>query len=42
LGAAGTPSNRLLVSIQQAFGVQSESYGQSADPTILSGALDLG
>ena len=42
LGAAGTPSNRLLVSIQQAFGVESDTYGQSADPTILSGALALG
>jgi hypothetical protein len=42
LGAAGTPSNRLLVSIQQAFGVESDTYGQSVDPTILSGALSLG
>ena len=42
LGAAGTPSNRLLVSIQQAFGVDSDTYGQSVDPTILSGALALG
>jgi hypothetical protein len=42
LGAAGTPSNRLLVSIQQTFGVDSESYGQSTDPSILSGSLSLG
>ena len=42
LGAVGTPSNRLLVSIQQAFGVESDTYGQSVDPTILSGALALG
>jgi len=41
LGAEGTPSNRLLVSVQQAFGVESDSYGQSVDPSILSGALTL-
>ena len=41
LGAEGTPSNRLLVSVQQAFGVESDSYGQSSDPSILSGALSL-
>jgi len=41
LGAAGTPSNRLLVSVQQAFGVDNESFGQSNEPTILTGALDL-
>jgi hypothetical protein len=41
LGAEGTPSNRLLVSIQQAFGVESDSYGQSTDPSILSGTLAL-
>ncbi|HYP77388.1 MAG TPA: DUF1552 domain-containing protein [Polyangiaceae bacterium] len=41
LGAEGTPSNRLLVSVQQAFGVESDSYGQSADPSILSGTLAL-
>ncbi len=41
LGLAGTPSNKLLVSIQQAFGVESDTYGQSTDPTILSGTLDL-
>jgi len=41
LGAQGTPSNRLLVSVQQAFGVESDSYGQSIDPSILSGSLAL-
>ncbi|MEO6600706.1 MAG: DUF1552 domain-containing protein, partial [Polyangiaceae bacterium] len=41
LGAAGTPNNRLLVSIQQAFGVDSDSFGESADRTLLSGTLDL-
>jgi hypothetical protein len=41
LGPDGTPSNRLLVSIQQAFGVESDSYGQSTDPSILSGTLSL-
>lgn len=42
LGATGTPNNRLLVSIQQAFGIESDSFGQSTDSAILSGALDLG
>jgi hypothetical protein len=41
LGPEGTPSNRLLVSVQQAFGVESNSYGQSTDPSILSGSLTL-
>jgi len=41
LGAEGTPSNRLLVSVQQAFGVESDSYGQSSDPSVLSGTLAL-
>ena len=41
LGAEGTPSNRLLVSVQQAFGVESDTYGQSVDPSILSGTLSL-
>jgi hypothetical protein len=41
LGPEGTPSNRLLVSVQQAFGVESDSYGQSRDPSILSGTLAL-
>jgi hypothetical protein len=41
LGPDGVPSNQLLVSVQQAFGVDSNSYGQSNDASILSGALDL-
>lgn len=41
LGAKGTPNNRLLVAIQQAFGVQSDSFGDASDPAIVSGALDL-
>jgi len=41
LGLAGTPSNKLLVSIQNAFGIDSDTYGQSTDPTILSGSLNL-
>ena len=41
LGSNGTPNNRLLVTIQQAFGVESDSFGQSTDDSILSGALDL-
>lgn len=42
LGAKGTPNNRLLVSIQQAFGVQSDTFGEASDPAIVTGALDLG
>jgi len=42
LGAAGTPNNRLLVSVQRAFGVESDTFGQSTDPALLSGSLDLG
>lgn len=41
LGAEGTPSNRLLVSVQRAFGVESDSFGQSSDPSVVTGALDL-
>lgn len=41
LGAAGTPSNRLLVTVQRAFGVDSDTYGEAHDPTITTGALDL-
>ncbi len=41
LGAEGTPNNRLLVSIQQAFGIDSDTFGQSSDPTLLSGSLPL-
>lgn len=42
LGAAGTPHNRLLVSVQQAFGVSSDSFGEASDPHIVTGTLDLG
>ncbi len=41
LGPDGTPNNRLLVSIQQAFGVESEAYGEAPDPAIVTGQLDL-
>jgi hypothetical protein len=41
LGRGGTPHNRLLVSIQQAFGVDSESFGEAADASIVTGALSL-
>jgi hypothetical protein len=41
LGAAGTPNNRLLVAVQQAFGVDSESFGDSPDPAITTGSLEL-
>jgi Protein of unknown function (DUF1552) len=41
LGPDGVPNNQLLVSVQQAFGVESNAYGQSNDASILSGALDL-
>ena len=41
LGSTGTPNNRLLVAIQQAFGVESDSFGQSTDESIVTGVLDL-
>jgi len=41
LGPEGTPNNRLLVSIQRAFGVESETFGEATDPAILTGELDL-
>lgn len=41
LGADGTPHNRLLVSVQQAFGVDSDSFGEARDPNITTGALVL-
>lgn len=41
LGAAGTPNNRLLVTVQHAFGVDSESFGEAADATITTGSLSL-
>jgi hypothetical protein len=36
----GAPNNRLLVSICQRFGVETASFGQSRDPSIVSGTLD--
>jgi hypothetical protein len=36
----GVPNNRVLVSIAQAFGVEVERFGQSADPRIVTGKLD--
>lgn len=42
LGPAGTPNNHLLVNVQQAFGVDSESFGEAADPAIVNGRLALG
>lgn len=41
LGRAGTPNNRLLVSLQQAFGVESDTFGDSVDTSLLRGALSL-
>lgn len=41
LGVAGTPNNRLLVAAQQAFGVESESFGEARDPAITTGSLEL-
>jgi hypothetical protein len=35
------PNNRLLVSVQRAFGVESDTFGDSADASILQGALAL-
>ncbi len=39
-GGDGMPNNRVLVSIAQAFGVEVERFGQSADPRIVTGKLD--
>jgi hypothetical protein len=36
----GLPNNRILVSIAQAFGVELQRFGHSADPRILTGRLD--
>lgn len=36
----GVPNNRLLVSICQLFGAQTERFGQSKDPSLLTGKLD--
>lgn len=41
LGARGTPHNRVLVAAQQAFGVDSASFGEADDPSITTGSLDL-
>jgi hypothetical protein len=37
---AGIPNNRLLVSIAQAFGVETSRFGQAVDPAIVTGRLD--
>jgi len=39
-GGDGLPNNRVLVSIAQAFGVETDRFGQSADPKIVTGKLD--
>jgi hypothetical protein len=39
LGGAGVPNNRILVAIAQAFGVEVEHFGTSADPRIVTGTL---
>ena len=36
----GTPNNRLLVSIAQAFGVELSAFGHAAEPRVVSGRLD--
>jgi hypothetical protein len=41
LGASGTPNNRLLVAVQQAFGADSATFGEAKDPAITSGSLEL-
>jgi hypothetical protein len=38
--AKGVPNNRLLVSIARLFGAQVERFGESKDPSLLSGELD--
>jgi hypothetical protein len=35
----GVPNNRVLVSIAQAFGVETERFGQSSDTKVVTGAL---
>jgi hypothetical protein len=35
----GTPNNRLLVSIAQAFGVELSAFGHAADPRVVTGQL---
>ena len=39
-GKEGKPNNRLLVSICQAFGIETDRFGHAADPHVLSGRLD--
>jgi hypothetical protein len=36
----GTPNNRILVSICQAFGVPTNRFGSAADPEIVTGRLE--
>jgi hypothetical protein len=38
--SAGTPNNRILVSICQAFGIETNRFGHSADAGILTGRLE--
>ncbi len=39
-GAGGTPNNRLLVSIGQAFGLDVHAFGHAADPRVVTGRLE--
>lgn len=38
-GSSGVPNNRILVSICQAFGVETNHFGHSADPKVVTGRL---
>jgi uncharacterized protein DUF1552 len=38
--SGGTPNNRVLVSICQAFGVEVNEFGHSSDPTVRTGRLE--
>jgi hypothetical protein len=42
LGAEGTPHNRVLVAAQQAFGIDSDTFGEDEDAAVTTGALDVG
>lgn len=42
LGAKGTPHNRVLVAAQQAFGIDSDTFGEDEDAAVTTGALDVG
>lgn len=42
LGAAGTPHNRILVAAQNAFGIDSDTFGEDEDTAVTTGALDVG